>query len=216
MTATTPALFRRYIGPGEQMLVLAEHKGVMWASNRRWICPAAYLKPFLDKHGIKGPGVWEISGRAVSQRPDRAPDVSGFLDLAAYTVPLENAEIGEDSPGWGIGRSRVYIEDDTGNMGEVFTTPEGNHVAIRADWLDWLERAPAPERQWGEPVMEVTLAATEASRNRGRHGGPVALILRPIAPEDGEDDRARILAIIMPFGHYTPEASEIEDDGAAA
>jgi hypothetical protein len=215
MTEST-AQIRRYIGRGEAVLVLGEHEGTTWASNRYWLCPAAHIQPFLDKHGIDSTGAYEVNGSTV--KPFQGPpwNPSELLDLAKYTVPLGNAWIGEDGPGWGIGRSQVYIRDGDGNMAEVVTTPDGDHLAIRADWLDWLEGAPAPGgREDGMPG-EITLAATEKARTSERHPGPVALILRDIAPEDGEDDHARIIAVIMPLADRVPDASATEDQDAAA
>ena len=64
MTTATPkdvSQIKRHVAPGE-MLILAEHDGTMWASNRYWLAPAAWLAQFLDWHDITGPASGSSAG----------------------------------------------------------------------------------------------------------------------------------------------------------
>jgi hypothetical protein len=182
-----------------------EHEGTMWASNRFWLCPAAHIQPYLDQHGIDGPGAYEVSGKVI--KPCQAPpwDPSRLLDPTEYTVPLKNT--------W-IGTSQAYIMDNDGNLAEVLTTPDEDHVAVRADWIEWLEEALPPPGQEDGEIAEVAIFATEKAAASPWNPGPVALFLRSLA-DHGEDDNARIIAVVMSLNeggpHLAPPPWECRD-----
>jgi hypothetical protein len=185
----TAKQIKRYIGGNGSMLVLAEHEGALWASNRHWAVRAAHLEPFLGEHGIDGPGVYDIGGRIASRRTEPAdpPRVfSDILDLASYTVPLKHVTIGD--------YDEVYTQDRQGLLlllqrpGEA----ETGVVALPVDQLEWLEGAPVqtPVSQ----VCNVELFATERPR------GPVAIVAEPF--EDlGPPELA---AVLMPSVRIEP------------
>jgi hypothetical protein len=198
------AQIKRHIGPSGSMLVLADIDGTMWASNRYWLTRAEPLEPFLRKHSISDTGAYIFENGSVghASKPD-ADVLSRFLDLAQYTVPLENVSIDH--------YDEIYTPGPEGYL-QLFRaarTPATRIVAVLADQLNWLEdTAPPPE---DGRVSEMRVATTE------RVNGPVAIIAEPIAPEP-EDETAQpvLIAVVMPSIQRPGLETEIEFDDAKA
>jgi hypothetical protein len=204
MTTTTAKQIKKLIAgtPGGDMLILADIDGTMWASNRIWLTRAERVQPFLDEHGIDDPGVYHVNGSTVSQEdgPGTAavPAISGLLDLAQYTRPLDAISIGD--------HDEIYVPAPDG-YAQLFreTQPSERIVALRADWLAWLENfAGAPG-----VIYSMRLAATD------RAHGPVAVIADPLAPEPGEDAAPQLAAVVMPARNGSCRCEACEANRAA-
>jgi hypothetical protein len=207
MNPNSLAQLKRHVGR-EARLVLAEIDGTLWASNRYWLVRAAWIQPFLDKYGITGPGVYDYDGHA-AMPADLATDrafaaLAALAGITAYTTDLEPVSIGKFS--------RVYAHDGEHYLelledpGEVDPEP----VAVRADWLYWLEDAPA-DLDDGH-LYEMRLAATERHR-------PIAIIAQPLTEDEGFIPH--LVAVVMPVVHQdlrdaTPEEEALTESAAEA
>jgi hypothetical protein len=191
MTSTTAAQIKRHIG---DTLAVAEVGGEMWASNRIWLARAEHVAPFTSKYGIEGEGVWDILGGEPCKREDaKMPGLrtllGKFLHLADYTVQLQDATLGD----WGD----IYTNGGDGRYYKLLTTSTRRKtLAVRADWLDWLEDAPAPCDPTA--VYEMRLATTR------RKAAIIAIIASPVAPEPGDGTSPQIAAVVMPIRRHRP------------
>jgi len=152
----TAAQIKRYIGGNGSMLVLAEHEGAMWATNRFWAVRAAHLEPFLRKHSIDGPGVYDVASTTVSRREEPAdPRIfSRILDLASYTVPLEHVTIEDYDEVYAQGRDGLLLLLQRSSEAETSVT------AVPVDQLNWLEGAPVQAP--GSQMCNMELFATRS------------------------------------------------------
>jgi hypothetical protein len=154
----------------------------MWATNRVWLTRAEYLEPFLREHAaIDGPGLYIIDADDVYGSNSEVPDLAKFLNLANYTVPLNGATIGD------LDDIRTVSSD--GHACQVLVGSDGSRViAVRLDWLDWLEEAPVPQPD--DCLCEIRLLTKEQAM------APVAIVVTPLAPELG--GKPEIAAVVMP------------------
>ena len=194
--APTAAQIKRYIGGNGSMLVLAEHEGAMWATNRFWAVRAAHLEPFLRKHSIDGPGVYDVASTTVSRREEPAdPRIfSRILDLASYTVPLEHVTIEDYDEVYAQGRDGLLLLLQRSSEAETSVT------AVPVDQLNWLEGAPVQAP--GSQMCNMELFATERPR------GPVAIIAEPLE----QDGTCELAAVLMPM-HKPVESAPCLDCG---
>jgi hypothetical protein len=184
--ALSAAQIKRHIG---DTLALAEAGGSLWAGNRYWLTRAEYIAPFLAEHSIEGPGVWQIVGREVWHDAASPPNVAPLLNLANYTVPLKDATIGD----WG----EIYTLSGHGQYSKLLTTSTGRKVmAVRADWLEWLECAPPGNRKH---IYSMRLATTK------QRIGPIAVIAHPLDPEPEDNVSPEIVAVLMPVRTHRPD-----------
>jgi hypothetical protein len=200
MTTTTAAQIKRHIG---DTLAVAEVGGEMWASNRIWLTRAEHIAPFTSKYGIEGEGAWDILGGEPYKRDGDGADLPGLrkllgklLNLADYTSQLQAATLGD----W----DDIYTNADDGKYYKLFTTSgRRKALAVRADWLNWLEDAPAPCDP--KAVYETRLATT-----RRKHA-PVAIIASPVAPQPDDGTAPQIAAVVMPLRRGGPRPVSEEE-----
>jgi hypothetical protein len=163
----TATEIKRHVGGNYSNLYLAEHDGDTWATNRYWLTRSKAVAPLLEKFNVPldATGTYEVNG-SVRKQNDNPPKVRDFLQLSTYDQPLARVKI--------AGR-HAYVPDGAGNYLALFTTPDGTHKAVRADWLEWLTEAGTPvhygERH-GEPRYMISKSALAIIADREvQHGG---------------------------------------------
>ena len=188
----TATEIKRHIGGNNSDLYLAQHDGQMWATNRYWLTRGSTVSPLLEKFNVPADatGQYEVNGTVRKVRDD-APKVAPMLELAQYDKPLARARIADR---W------AFAADGMGNYLALFTDPDGNFKAVRADWLDWLRENSTPHaygERYSEPryMLNGSKVAIVADREV-QHGGHIGDDHKMV-PVTWENTGPELLAVLM-------------------
>jgi len=207
---TTPAASRRFVTDDDRIDSLHVIKldrpspdDQPWLSNRYWAAPARWFQRFFDYYTPRGsggpvlPGVWRPDGKTLQPFTDdaaaattalqRAAEVLvGLLAADAYTRPL--------TPVLVAGRP-AHVRGGQAWLA-VRTDPDGEPVAVRADWLEVsLHLCGAGDPHGNLPSPSGYTWAPQAPDRpptlRQQPGGPrkpVGVFLDRVRVHDGHDE----------------------------
>lgn len=174
------------------MLIVFEHEGSMWATNRYWVTRASRVAPLLEKYNLDPavPGAYEVNGSVHRDDAGAYVNAAGLaknLDPALYTVPLVPVLV--------AGR-QAYNRSDGGVYRAVYQTADSMFLALEADGLEWLAATwsiESPEDCYHGTVRYLT---TEPHEDKNRAVAIVADLIRRLSPvvhgtgPDGEPTRS--------------------------
>lgn len=154
-------------------LGLAEHDGVLWATNRYWITPAARVAPLLEAFNLDAgkPGAFKVNS-TVRRHADSAPGIGRLIgSLGDYPEPAAPVRLG----GWA-----AYVQPSARDkfMLAVYQTADGTLLGLPDSDLAWLaditsmqmHRPQAFELGPDEHFSEVRVMT------KGRGAAPVLLV----------------------------------------
>lgn len=199
MTATATEI-KRHVMTGTKsardvVLCLADLDGTSWATNRYWATRSSKLTALLDKFNVDASsyGTYEVNG-SIHKRSDDAPRIGLVVGKASdYTDELT--------------RLRTAAGDAYARSGSdylaLFTTPAGDVVAVRADWLEWLgsDQPYAYGERYGATRYAMKAGATAGAvaviaDRETRHGGHYDED-RHNVPETWTNEGPVLLAVVM-------------------
>ena len=173
-------------------LELAAHDGIMWATNRYWLTPAARVAPLLGQYNLNAgtPGRFEVNS-TVRKHDDNAPDLSRQLSTPEkYPEPIAPVKLG--------GRDALVLTENGKFTLAVYQAASGALLGLPADDLAWL----ADTASYGQGSMGAALMLGPSDRfgevrvmSEGHGGAPVLLtadVIRTVKPsgyetsEDGQ------------------------------
>ena len=170
---------KRAIGGSGSRLVIAEHDGRYWASNRYWLTDAERVRPLLEHAGFRtdAPAVYDVNGKITAA--DTPPPLVGPLmptdeseQLALYRISGQLLSRPED------GRP-AFVE-----MGNatcfVLVTVDHSAVYVNSDYLRFI-----CDRY---EVDAVTLRQQRKRTVSGGYEGPVEVY----------DPDGALLGLVMP------------------
>jgi hypothetical protein len=168
-------------------LRLAAHEGVMWASNRYWLTPAARVELLLSQYNLdpSEPGLFEVNS-AVRKVSGESFDVgSQFGQAGEYAEPAAPVQLG--------GRDALVRTADGKHLLAVYQTAAGALMGLDPDDLAWLSET----YMCGNRALSVTLNLGPGDHfgdvrvmTRGHGNAPVLLVadvIRTIEPGRHED-----------------------------
>lgn len=175
-------------------LELAGYDGIMWASNRYWLTPAARVAPLLKQYNLDAgkPGRFEVNS-TIRQYDDGGPDFVRQMDgaLTEFTEPAAAVQLG--------GRDAYVRTADGRHDLAVYQTAAGTLMGLPPDDLAWLsEMFPVDHRN-----LSVALGLGPDDHfgpvrimTKGHGAAPVVLaadVIRTVKPGGygpaGEDER---------------------------
>jgi hypothetical protein len=109
-------------------LVIAEVDGALWASDTYWAAPVEYVRPLLSDFNLEPKvGRYEV-GTKVEYVYDGTSNLSSIIGAhdAATKHVLQPVM---------VGNHQSYARVGDGLLVAVFTTPEGDRVGVRDDFL---------------------------------------------------------------------------------
>jgi hypothetical protein len=194
-------------------LVLGEHDGILWASNRYWITPAARVAPLLEQYNLSAdqPGSFEVNTTV------RKVDDRGFQPGRLLGKPEEYPD--PASPVL-IGGHRAHVRlSDRHPWLAAYQSEDGAAFGLPADDLAWLmditgmqlsrlqafERG--PDDHFGEArvmckgrcgmaavaiTVDVTRTVTPASYGTAADGGS------EYHPAETQNLGPRVIGLLMP------------------
>jgi hypothetical protein len=164
---TTPAAHKRFVTDDDRIdrvyvvkLGRPYPDDEPWLTNIYWAAPARWFQRFFDYYAPKGqrwsimPGLWRPDGKTLQpfvDDPDdntaaleRATDMfAGLLTADTYTRPLTPVVVhGQHAHA----RCTAHFE-----WLAMFTDPDGESIAVRADWLEVLTGAGRPQDNLPSP-----------------------------------------------------------------
>jgi hypothetical protein len=158
-------------------LLVNEHDGEMWATNKYFLTRAERVAPLLEQYNLSvaEPGSYEVNGTV-----KRA-------DGASYGCPAQPANVGAFIKDLGsfmpaiavrIAGLQAYVLPDGPRLGlhAAFLLADGTHAGLHADELEWLLdtlTAPLPEQTDG---TYLRYGDAHVSFSRNSHGIPMAVI----------------------------------------
>jgi hypothetical protein len=189
-TATANAI-KRYVTSGSNAttlrnqparLDLAESGGILWATNRYWITPAARVAPLLEHYNLDAgkPGAFEVTS-AVRRTGENGPDIGRLLGKPGdYRVPVAPVRLG------GL-EAHVRLSERNAWLA-AYQTADGMLLGLPAGTLAWLSdtyamqttRPRAFELNLEERFGDVRIMLMDS--NGGRAAAIIADVIRTIAP----------------------------------
>lgn len=173
-------------------LHLAEHGGMLWATNRYWLTPAVRVAPLLEKFNLDPavPGSYLVNG-SIRSYEHKLPSLGLLMGkLVDYPEPIAPVTIG--------GRA-AYVHAGARDkfMLAAYQTADGTAMGLLADAVDWLTDTSAMQltrpRAFELPLEQHFGAVRVLSKGRG--SAPVAFVadvIRTIKPgAHGPDETGR-------------------------
>jgi len=236
---STPAAHRRFVTDDDRIDCLyvvepdrPDPDDQPWLSNRYWAAPAGRFQRFFDYYAPKGqrgpvaPGVWRPDGKTLQPFTDdaaanatalqqAADTLAGLLAVDAYTRPLTPVLVA-DRPAH-VRNGDVWLA--------LCTDPDGEPVAVRADWLEVLSGAgdphgnlPAPygykwapkfphqppvlRQQPGGPRRPIGIFLDRVRVHDGHYEGDPGTLQRRYVPTREDPPVPTLVAVVMP--HVLP------------